>query len=120
LHHQVKKVRPPPRATLLRMGEQTTRVTFDAKTIRDIGRVIGAELAKALDGRVQPTVAAEPLPAATVETPGVHIEPWTIFGPREQATMAAYVDDAGQQRWVRADREHEVPQAWRKLYRAAS
>lgn len=103
------------------MGEQTTRVTFDARTIRDLGRVLGGELAKALDGRVPLADAASagPLPAATVETPGVHIEPWHIFGPREQATMAAYVDDAGQQRWVRVDREHEVPKAWRKLYRAA-
>jgi hypothetical protein len=97
------------------MGEQTT-VALTTKTITDLGRVIGRELAKAF--AADHPAAGEP--GATVETPGVHIEPWHIFGPREQATMAAYVDDAGQQRWVRADREHEVPKAWRKLYRAAS
>lgn len=90
------------------MGE-TTRVTFDAKTIRDLGSSIGAGIAAQLVAKHEP---AEPVDAP----PAVHIEPWQIFGPREQTIVAAYVDDAAQQRWVRVDREHEVPKTWRKLF----
>jgi hypothetical protein len=94
------------------MGE-TTRVTFDAKTIRDLGGSIGRAIAEQLAAK--PAEPA-PEPVATIETPGVHVEPWHIFGPREQTIMAAYVDDAAQQRWVPVAREHEVPKGWRKLY----
>lgn len=96
------------------MGE-TTRVTFDAKTIRDLGKSIGKSIGEQL-GEALAARHEQAMPAATVETPGVHIEPWHIFGAREQTIMAAYVDDAAQQRWVRVDREHEVPKAWRKLF----
>jgi hypothetical protein len=95
------------------MGE-TTRVSFDAKTIRDLGGSIGRAIAEQLAAKPAEPEPAEP--AATAETPGVHIEPWHIFGAREQTIVAAYVDDAAQQRWVPVAREHEVPKAWRKLY----
>jgi hypothetical protein len=94
------------------MGEQT-RVTFDAKTINDLGKSLGRAIAEHLAAKHEPPV--EPPPAGDAP-PAVHIEPWHVFGPREQATVAAYVDDAAQQRWVRVDREHEVPKTWRKLY----
>lgn len=95
------------------MGEQT-RVTFDAKTINDLGKSLGRAIAEQLAAKHEPA-PEQPIAVTNTERP-IEIEPWHIFGPREQALVAAYVDDAAQQRWVRVDREHEVPKAWRKLY----
>jgi len=95
------------------MGEQT-RVTFDAKTINDLGKSLGRAIAEQLAAKHEP--APEPPPA--VDAPlAVHIEPWHIFDPRRQTIVAAYVDDAQQQRWVPVADELEVPKAWRKLFR---
>lgn len=93
------------------MGE-TTRVTFDAKTIRDLGSSIGRAIAEQFTEREQQRAAAEPADAPAA----VHIEPWHIFDPRRQAVTAAYLDDANQTRWVPVADELDVPKAWRKLF----
>jgi hypothetical protein len=94
------------------MGEQTV-VTMTTKTINDLGRVLGRELAKAL-------AATEPAPPAPAETDiaprALDVEPWQIFDPRRQCVVVAYVDDANQQRWVSIAEEVGVPKAWRKIY----
>jgi hypothetical protein len=97
------------------MGEQTT-VSMTAKTINDLARAVGRELAKALT-EPPPASPAPPVePAAPEGLSPVRFEPWTIFDPRRQALVAGYVDDANQQRWVPIADELGVPKAWRKLY----
>lgn len=92
-----------------------TQVEFSQQGYRQLVRA----LSEAMEAYAK-TEAPAAQPAATVETPGVQVEPWIIFGSHEQARVAAYVDETQNQRWVRVDREHEAPKTWRKLYRATS
>ena len=93
------------------MGD-VTRVEFTAKTIRDLARLVGAEVANAID-KTPPAPGAAPAASPA-------FEPWTLTFPEGASgkfvTRAAYVDDANQQRWVPVDQSADVPAPWKLLF----
>lgn len=97
------------------MGD-VTRVEFTTPAMRSFAKLLGAEIASALGDRPPlPPAETAPEPAGDAPKP-VDIEPWHIFDPRRQTVVAAYVDDANQQRWVPVSDETGVPAKWRKIY----